>query len=404
MTALDDLLGQLPEPDGYREIPNSAELADPLAKRIRARAQTDRDAEAVAADTRVVRLTPASAFTVRPVRWLWDGRLPLGALCLLAGREGLGKSTLGYQLGADISCGRLPGVFYRQPKSVLVAASEDSWEHTIVPRLMAAGADLDRIFRVDTLTDDGLTGELVLPADIDGLVCQARDVDAAMLLLDPLLSRLSSGLDTHKDAEVRRALEPLKAATEQADLCTFGLIHVSKSTSSDPLSLIMASRAFPAVARAVLFVMADPDQEGVRLLGQPKNNLGRSDLPTLTFEIESAHVADTAEGPVFTGRLNWTGESERTLASALEDVAGGAGHSAVDDAVAWLEDYLTQHGGGAESGPLKTAASKAGHKDRTLKRATVVAKIRIEAAGWPRKTYWLLPGAALDPPTTEPTP
>jgi len=57
-----------------------------------------------------------------------------------------------------------------------------------------------------------------------------------------------------------------------------GLIHVNKSVSTDALNTIMASRAFAAVARWVLFVMIDPDDESTRLLGLPKNNLGRTDL------------------------------------------------------------------------------------------------------------------------------
>ena len=60
-----------------------------------------------------------------------------------------------------------------------------------------------------------------------------------------------------------------------------GLIHVNKSGSQDALNSIMGSRAFTAVPRAVLFVATDPDDETVRLAGEPKNNLGRTDLPTL---------------------------------------------------------------------------------------------------------------------------
>ena len=59
---------------------------------------------------RRLRLTRASSIEVRPVHWLWDQRLPLGSLSLIGGREGIGKSTLAYQLAADVTQGRLPGV------------------------------------------------------------------------------------------------------------------------------------------------------------------------------------------------------------------------------------------------------------------------------------------------------
>src|SRR6185503_18368372 len=100
-----------------------------------------------------------------------------------------------------------------------------------------------------------------------------------------------------------------------------GLIHVNKSSSSDALTLLMGSRAFAAVARAVLFVAVDPDQEDQRLLSQVKNNLGKLDLPTLLFEIRGSLVETTADGDeVWTAKLVWRGESDRSLREVLERV------------------------------------------------------------------------------------
>ena len=85
-------------------------------------------------------------------------------------------------------------------------------------------------------------------------------------MLDPLLSRLDSRLDTHKDGDVRLALEPLVALAQRTDTSILGLSHVDKSRSTDPLTLLMASRAFAAVARAVLFRLVDPDTDDLRAL------------------------------------------------------------------------------------------------------------------------------------------
>ena len=104
---------------------------------------------------------------------------------------------------------------------------------------------------------------------------------------------------------------PLPDQRSRSRCAVLGLIHVNKSNSSDPLTTIMASRAFAAVARAVLFVMVDPEDEQTRLLGQPRNNLGRADLPTLAFKIAGYRVASTAEGDAWTGKLAWTGETDR---------------------------------------------------------------------------------------------
>lgn len=346
---------------------------------------------------RAVSLTPASTIKIRPVHWLWQDRIPLGMPFLIAGREGIGKSTVGYQVAADTTRGVLPGRYLGQPKGVVIAATEDSWEHTIVPRLMAAGADLTSVYRVDVTTAEGTDGTLVLPSDISMLGRKIDEVDAALLLLDPLMSRLDASLDTHKDAQVRQAMEPLSAMADRHKVAIGGLIHVNKSTSTDPLTLIMASRAFAAVARAVLFVMTDPEDETIRLLGQPKNNLGRTDLPTLTFRIDNGLVADTEEGPVSTGRICWLGETDRSIRDALDDAGGDLdARSATSEAGDWLSDHLAQLGGSDDSKSVKDAGSKAGHSQDALKRARRRLRIDITSSGFPRRTYWSLPGTQPD--------
>lgn len=345
---------------------------------------------------RTIALTPASAIRVRPVRWVWDGRIALGTLALVGGREGIGKSTFCYQFAADITRGRLPGVYFERPKSVIVAATEDSWEHTIVPRLMAADADLDRVFRVDVITSAGFHGSLSLPGDLSDLQARIVEVDAALVLLDPLMSRLDSSLDTHKDADVRQALEPLVALADRCSVSLLGLIHLNKSSSTDPLSLLMASRAFAAVARAVLFVTVDPDNEQTRILGQPKNNLGRTDMPSLTFTIEGTKVADTIEGPVWTGRIVWQGETDRSIDDVLRSASESAdSKSATSEAMAWLSDYLTVHQV-ASSQQIKAAAKDDGHGVDAIKRARQRIGAGATSHGFPRRTYWSAPGLTPD--------
>jgi 5S rRNA maturation endonuclease (ribonuclease M5) len=274
---------------------------------------------------RVVTLTPASTITPRPVRWGWQDRLALGTFNLLGGREGIGKSIVECTLAADMTRGRLPGVYFGVPKAVIIVATEDARNYTIVPRLMAADADLDKVFFVDVQAPDGFDTALSLPRDLPALEQLIVAQDVAAVWFDPILSRLDAALDSHKDGEVRQALEPLSAMAERTNCMFTGLIHVNKSASNDPLTTLMASRAFAAVARAVLFVMVDPQDEKTRLLGQPKNNLGRSDLRTLAFQIAGAHVADTPDGAVWTGKLHWTGETERSIRDALQEAAEAGG-------------------------------------------------------------------------------
>jgi hypothetical protein len=345
---------------------------------------------------RLLSLTPASEITVRPVRWLWQDRLALGTLGLLGGREGVGKTTVADTLIGDITRGRLSGAYAGTPRAVIVAATEDSWEHTKVPRLMAAGADLTRVYRVDVTTIEGTEGSLCLPRDLGELEQLARDVGAVLILLDPLLSRLDAALDTHKDAEVRLALEPLVRSASATDACVLGLIHVNKSTTSDPLTMLMGSRAFAAVARTVLFVMTDPDDEDKRLLGTPKNNLGKCDLPTLAFRIVGAKVADTPEGEVWTGKVDWLGETHQTIKEAIVAATEASGDkTATQEAGDWLHDFLVSQGGMAESSTIKAAGAAAGHTRDALHRARQRSRIGTESRGFPRRTYWALPSRQL---------
>lgn len=344
---------------------------------------------------RSVRLTSAADIKIRPVHWMWEGRIALGTLALLGGREGIGKSTVAYQLAADLTRGRLPGAHFGEGRAVIVAATEDSWEHTIVPRLMAADADLALVYRVDVQTYAGFETGLSLPRDLKALAEAVQEVGAGLILLDPLMSRLDGKLDTHKDAEVRQALEPLVHIANATGAAILGLIHLNKSTSTDPLTMLMGSRAFAAVARAVLFCLVDPEDEGVRMLGQPKNNLGRTDLPTLGFGIVSAHVADTEEGPIWTGKVQWTGESSRSLSDALEAASEGSTvRTATQEAADWLADWLTAAGGTDESANIKRAGSAAGHHTEAIRRARSKLKLEVTSEGFPRKTFWTLPGSS----------
>lgn len=296
---------------------------------------------------RQVSVTWASGIALRRVKWCWEGRLAVGTLGLLAGPEGLGKSTVACTIGAELTRGNLPGEHQGRPRPVLVAATEDSWSHTIAPRFLAAEADLSRVGRIDVTVGDH-TLPISLPDDLEGLARLIGDTGAALLILDPLISRLSAQLDSHRDGEVRQALEPLVAIAEETGVAIVGLIHHNKSGRSDPLDLVMASKAFTAVARSVHTVIRDPDDETgrQRYFGTPKNNLGTIDLPTLTFTIEP-HVYETSEGDGSTGRIAWG----PTHAERIDDLLRRAQSKAegkvtkTDKATEWLRDHMEANGG-----------------------------------------------------------
>lgn len=390
-----------------RHYPEAGDAFDQAWTKAVARVETDwatvlgqqptaparKPSQARKAQRRTLQLTPASDIKPRPVVWLWEGRLALGTLALLAGREGIGKSTAAYWLAARITRGELPGESQGRPRGVLIAATEDSWEHTIVPRLMVANADLGRVFRVEVRTADDIHMGLSLPDDIHALEQAAHQTDAGLLLLDPLMSRLGDQ-DTHKDSEVRKALEPLVAVANTTGMAVLGLMHHNKSGSTDPLQLVMGSKAFTAVARSVHTVVTDPDDdtEQRKLFGTPKNNLGRTDLPTLTFTIESAAV-HTAEGTAWTGRVLWGDDLTESIGSVMGRAADETDKTATGEAAGWLLDFLTMKAPVA-SAMVKAEGAKVGHSPDALKRARQRIRAVVTSAGFPRVTYWDLPVGA----------
>ena len=340
----------------------------------------DKDADD---DTKsVLKVTRASAIPIRAVKWLWDHRLQVGTLSLLAGREGIGKSLVMYTALADITRGRLPGVMVGTPRNVLVAATEDGWEQTIVPRLMAAGADLDRVFRLDH------AGELVFPRDVHKLEKTIEAYEVVATVCDPIMSRIDKELNTHTDQQTRQALEPLGDVANKTRSCITGLIHVNKGVQTDPVSMIMGSRAFPAVARTVLFCAVHPENEKQRVFGRVKGNDGAADVAKdQMFEIHNVKVADEPE-EIWTGKVGWLGDANFSISETI--AASSGDRMATREAADWLRDFLEAEGGSASSSDIKKAA-RGDHSDSALQRARRVLKLKTISTGFPRTTRWVLP-------------
>jgi hypothetical protein len=254
---------------------------------------------------------------MRPVHWTWTDRIPSGSITLMPGREGIGKSLTLAWLTAQITRGNLPGRHYGHPRTVIYAATEDSWSHTIGPRLYAAGADMDLVYRVDIQDDKGFDS-LTLPRDSAALSAEIERLGVALLAADPLLSLIGAGIDTGRDHELRTALEPLARMAEATGCAVVGLAHFNKRATFDALNLMTASHTFSAVARAVISIARDDDAgDGSCVMSQSKNDLGPLDLPSLRYVVESVEIP-TDQGPAFAGRLVFTGQFDRSVADIPE--------------------------------------------------------------------------------------
>jgi hypothetical protein len=347
---------------------------------------------------RKLTLTTADCIKSGRVRWLWDGWVPLGALTVVAGEPGLGKSTLtGAHLAACITRGALAGELHGNPADVLIASAEDDWSAVIVPRLMAANGNLERVHRVDISDDDG-AGTFILPDDVKRLEL-ALDVLAeagrtvAMLVVDPIGAFLSAGTDSHKDASVRRALTPAAQLAMDRGMAVVAVAHLTKDASARLMSRVSGSVAFGAAPRSVIGFARDPDdpdgeQGADRIIVHAKSNVGRY-ATSLTARVES-RIVDTHDGLADTGFLRITGKSS----IGVDDLQRGRDDDGPD-----AEDAIGQAlaAGGRPSREVKAAvAAEIGCSRKTVQRAAMRMRKRgeidVAEGGFPRTTTWTLLG------------
>ena len=193
-------------------------------------------------------------------------------------------------------------------------------------------------------------------------------------------------IDAHRDREVRKALEPLAQLAEDTAAAVVGNVHLGKGIGTGPVNLILGSRAFSAVARVALVAARDPDDESSNVLSVEKSNLGRIDVPGLTYRVDGVEIA-TDEGPASAGMLVWTGETDRRVRDIMADADGE--RSDRDEAAGWLRQLLA-------SGPVKAndvyaAADAAGLSKDRAKRAKKKIRALAGKAGMDGPWYWALP-------------
>ena len=165
---------------------------------------------------------------VTRVRWLWPGRFALGKLSLIIGDPSTNKSTLLMDIMARVTSGRgWPDGrdVLNEPGNCMLLTAEDGLGDTVHPRIIAAEGDASKVFVIKhTNVVPEKVGEpdarsFDLSKDIHLLERAIGDVGGVRLLcIDPLSSYLGEWTDSHRDASVRRVLEPLQDLAERLDV------------------------------------------------------------------------------------------------------------------------------------------------------------------------------------------
>lgn len=212
--------------------------------------------------------------------WLWRGRFARGKATLLMGDPGLGKSLISHWLAAQVSTGaEWPDGGRCDQGAAILMTIEDGLADTVKPRLVAAGADCDRVFAVRGVIgeDDNKTERMFALEEhlglLEELVVRER---ANLVVMDPVSAYLGPNINAHKESDVRRVLGPLQMMAERTNIVLLLIIHLTKGSGVAALYRATGSIAFPAACRIVLGVAADPnDDDGKRRLLLPiKLNVG----------------------------------------------------------------------------------------------------------------------------------
>jgi putative DNA primase/helicase len=329
------------------------------------------------------------------VCWLWPEYLPARKVSILAGAPSTGKTTLALWMAATITRGAHWPIGGSAPVGdVLIWSGEDALSDTLIPRLLACGAEMSRIHFISGMkADDG--HRAFDPAyDIDQLRGYMLDRDRPwqLLIVDSIVSAVAG--DSHKNAEVRRGLEPLALLADVTGCAVLGISHFTKGTAGrEPVERVTGSLAFGAFARMVL-ATAKQDQQlgGSRILTRAKSNLG-PDGGGFLYDIEQVEVPGYAG--IFASHIHWGDAIEGTAREILADAEALSEdqRSERGDVDSWLREMLAECGGSLDKKSIMAAAKASGHHDRTVQRARERLGIVTQMAGFGvnKHSIWSLP-------------
>jgi hypothetical protein len=266
---------------------------------------------------------------------------------------------------------------------VIVLSAEDGAADTIVPRLMAAGADLSKVHIVSAVqTGDGKgRRSFNLQADLQLLEKKIEEVrDIALVIVDPVSSYMGK-TDSHKNADVRGVLGPVGEMADRMRIAVLSITHFAKTGAggnTKALHRFIGSIAFVADARAAFVVTEDPDDPDRKLILHAKNNLV-SAPQGLAFRLQQKIVGDPGNG-IVASRVEWERDPVTITAdAAIAAGSGTEGRSAREEAMDFLKQALAQ--GPVDVTEINKQADALGISERTLKRARSDLGVRARRSG-----------------------
>jgi AAA domain-containing protein len=347
-----------------------------------------------------LRIVTADDLEMRGVDWLWPDRFALGKIGLIAGLPDYGKGQIAAFLAAAVTAAiELPCNEGSAPQGeVIWFNAEDDARDTVLPRLVAAGADPKRVHFVNGTRRDGADKTFNLIADLPLLRDAIEHIgNVKLVIIDPVSAYLGVGkVDTRSQSDVRGVLTPLKELAEETNVAVIGICHFNKKSDvTSALLRVSDSIAFTAAARSVYVVLNDPEDKNSKIFVKAKNNLA-ADNKALRYGFRVKTVGHDArlKKDIDAPFVVWGSQHvDLTANDAMQAAFSGTAYAKRE-----AREFLLER---LEAGPVKSddlfeEAEQNGIAKKTLYRAKKDLKVRSykERGKLDGEWFWELPPRA----------
>ena len=248
-----------------------------------------------------VKIIRMSDVELTPVEWLWKPYLPFGKLSVLQGNPGEGKTYFAMHLAAACTNGKLlPNMERMEPFNVIYQTAEDGLGDTVKPRLIEAGADLDRVLVIDdsevqlTLSDERIEKAII-------------ENNARLVIIDPIQAYLGADVDMNRANEVRPIFMRLGQVAQRTGCAILLIGHLNKAAGMQSLQRGLGSIDIAAAVRSVMFIGKLKHDPTMRILTHEKSSLAPPGA-SLAFSLGDE------------GGLRWVGEYDITADEMLSGI------------------------------------------------------------------------------------
>ena len=248
-----------------------------------------------------VKIIRMSDVELTPVEWLWKPYLPFGKLSVLQGNPGEGKTYFAMHLAAACTNGKLlPNMERMEPFNVIYQTAEDGLGDTVKPRLIEAGADLDRVLVIDdsevqlTLSDERIEKAIV-------------ENNARLVIIDPIQAYLGADVDMNRANEVRPIFMRLGQVAQRTGCAILLIGHLNKAAGMQSLQRGLGSIDIAAAVRSVMFIGKLKHDPTMRILTHGKSSLAPPGA-SLAFSLGDE------------GGFRWVGEYDITADEMLSGI------------------------------------------------------------------------------------